>query len=348
MSNMTAVVYYGPGDIRIEQIPIPDYGENELFVKVDACAVCGTDLKSHRSGNPRIKAPLVMGHEFTGLIEKCGTRIEGFNIGDRVVMATSVSCGECLYCQKGWKNLCVNIAPMGFSYAGGMAEYTVIPERAITNGHVIKVPTNVTAEHATLAEPLSCAINAAANAHIQRGNKVVVLGAGPMGLMNVAVAKALGASKIILSEISEERRAQAGSFDIDILVNPEKEDLIEIVKNATDGYGADIAIVAAPAAYPQEMAVELVRKKGTVCLFASLPAGKEMLSINSRAVHYGEIMIVGSSDSTPENVEKAVEMISTGLLDADKLVTHILKFSDIFKAFELMIKGESLRVVLTP
>ena len=348
MSSMTGVVYHGPGNIKIEQITIPDFNEKELFVKVDACAVCGTDLKSYRSGNPRIKAPLVMGHEFTGLIEKCGCDVEGFEIGNRVVMATSVSCGECLYCRKGWKNLCENIAPMGFSYAGGMAEYTVIPERAINNGHVIKVPKNVSAAHATLAEPLSCAINSASNSRIQQGDTVVVLGAGPMGLMNVAVAKALGAGKIILSEISTERLRQAGDFGIDILVNPENENLADVVKNATDGYGADIAIVAAPAAYPQETAVELVRKKGTVCLFASLPAGKEMLSINSRTVHYGEIMIVGSSDSTPENVQQAIEMISTGILDADKLVTHTLKFDGIFNAFELMEKGESLRVVLTP
>jgi L-iditol 2-dehydrogenase len=348
MNSMTALVYHGPEDIRVEQIPIPKNNKNELLVKIDACAVCGTDLKSYRSGNPRIKAPLVTGHEFTGLIENLGSEVNGFEVGDRIVMATSISCGECLYCQKGWRNLCKNIAPMGFSYAGGMAEYTIIPERAIINGHVIKVPGNVSADHATLAEPLSCAINAASNAHIQLGDTVVVLGAGPMGLMNVAVAKALGAKKIILSEISEERRAQAAVFGIDILVNPESDNLVDIVKNTTDGYGADIAIVAAPATYPQEMAVELVRKKGTVCLFASLPAGKEMLSINSRTVHYGEIMIVGSSDSTPENVKQAVDMISTGILDADKLVTHTLKFDGIFKAFELMERGESLRVVLTP
>jgi L-iditol 2-dehydrogenase len=263
-------------------------------------------------------------------------------------MATSVSCGECYYCNKGWKNLCKNLAPMGYSYPGGMAEYVVIPERALKYGHAIKVPTTVPAKYAALAEPLSCAINAAANSRIQKGDIVVVLGAGPMGLMNAAVAKALGVDKIILSEISDKRLSQAKGFGLDALVNPEKENLAEIIKDFTEGYGADVVIVAAPAAYPQETAVELVRKKGTVCLFASLPAGKEMLSINSRTVHYGEIMIVGSSDSTPENVEQAVEMISSGILDADKLVTHTLKFDEIFKAFELMEKGESLRVVLRP
>jgi L-iditol 2-dehydrogenase len=229
-----------------------------------------------------------------------------------------------------------------------MAEYIIIPEQALKNGHAVKVPENVSAEHASLAEPLSCAINAASNSNIKEGDTVVVLGAGPMGLMNVAVAKALGAGKIILSEISDERLAQAAGFGIDILVNPKNDDLQKIVLDATDGYGADVAIVAAPAAYPQETAPGIVRKKGTVCLFASLPVGNEMLSMNSRTIHYGEINIVGSSDSTAEHVKKAVEMISEGKIDGDKLVTHTFGFEDIFKAFDLMVKGKSLRVVLKP
>jgi L-iditol 2-dehydrogenase len=158
----------------------------------------------------------------------------------------------------------------------------------------------------------------------------------------------LGASKIILSEISDERLLQAQGFEIDVLVNPQKTDLLEVVKENTEEYGADVAIVAAPAANPQETAVDLVRKRGTVCLFASLPVGKEMLSMNSRTIHYGEINIVGSSDSTPEHVERAVQMISDEKLPADKLVTHTMKFEEIFKAFEIMEKGESLRVVLKP
>jgi L-iditol 2-dehydrogenase len=112
---MKAVVYYAPGDIRVEDLPLPQAGPGELRVKVDACAVCGTDLKSYKHGNPRIKAPLAMGHEFTGLVETIGPGAEGFALGDRVVMATSVSCGQCRYCRMGFRNLCVDLAPMGFT-----------------------------------------------------------------------------------------------------------------------------------------------------------------------------------------------------------------------------------------
>ena len=346
--TMKAVVYYAPGDIRFEQIDVPVCGEGEIRVKIDACAVCGTDLKAYVSGNPRIRAPKVMGHEFTGIVDAIGNDALGFEIGDRIVMATSVSCGDCYYCKQGHSNLCVNIAPMGFTFEGGMAEYTVIPARGLEGGHAVKVPPSVPAEHAALAEPLSCAVNSCFNCDIQQGDTVVIIGAGPMGIMNACVAQQFGASKIILAEINKERLKQAEPFGFDLRVNPAKKDLAEIVMQQTGGLGADVVIVAAPAAKPQEDALSLVRKRGTVCLFASLPAGKSEITIDSRIVHYGEIKLVGSSDSTPEQVRKAVEMISSGCLKADNLASHVLPLDDVMKSFKLMESGKALRVVLKP
>ncbi len=347
-TEMKAVVYHAPGDVRVRTLPIPTCGEDEIRVKIDACAVCGTDLKAYLHGNPRMQAPIAMGHELTGLIDTVGSAVEGFAVGDRIVMATSISCGQCAYCRRGWNNLCVDLAPMGFSYHGGMAEYTVIPGRALANGHVIKVPTGVKAEHAALAEPVSCAVNAADNCNIQQGDTVVVVGAGPMGIINACVAREVGATKIILAEINQTRLDQAAPFGFDRLVDPANEDLAAIVREETAGIGADVAIVAAPAAAPQEQAVELVRKRGTVCLFASLPASNKQLSLDSRAIHYGELRVVGSSDSTPEHVRKAVELIAGGSLPAQRLATHVLPLDGILQAYELMQSGEALRVVLVP
>ncbi len=345
---MRAVIYHAPGDIRIEDIPVPECGEGELLVKIDACAVCGTDLKSFKHGNPRIKAPLVMGHEFTGLVDKVGAKVDGFDVGERVVMATSVSCGSCYYCGRGWKNLCADVAPMGFSYPGGMAEYVAIPARAVQNGHVVKTPAGMKAEHAALAEPVSCAVNSLQQCDIQDGDTVAVLGAGPMGLMNVCVARGLGASKIILSEINPDRLAQAEGFGCDILVNPAKQDLVKTILEATGGLGVDVVIVAAPAAQPQEIAVNLVRKRGTVCLFASLPVGANILSLDSRKIHYGELRVVGTSDSTPDHVRTAVDLLASGKIPGDKLASHVLGLDGIFEAYDLMVSGKALRVVLRP
>ena len=346
---MKAIVYHAPGDIRIEDIPKPVCGEGELLVRVDACAVCGTDLKSKLHGNPRIKAPLVMGHEFTGVIEEISPSAVGdWHIGDRIVMATSISCGECFYCRKGWRNLCADLAPMSFSYPGGMASHVSIPALALRGGHVIKVPQGVEAEHAALAEPISCAVNSLEQCHLQKGDCVLVIGAGPMGLLNAAVARACGAAKILLSEPNPLRRKQAEQFDIDVIIDPSSMDIEEIVRRETGGIGADIVIVAAPAAAPQEQALSLVRKRGTVCLFASLPAGKSVLNLDSRLIHYGELRVTGSSDSTPEHVRKAVELMVSRKIPLEKIASHRLPLEQIEEAFELMLSGESLRVVLIP
>ncbi|QGY46966.1 alcohol dehydrogenase catalytic domain-containing protein [Maribellus comscasis] len=345
---MKAVRFYAPGDVRVEEIPVPDCNPGEIRVKVDACAVCGSDFKTFRVGNPRMKPPITMGHEFTGIIEGIPEPISGFEKGDRIVMATSISCGECLYCKKGLTNLCINLAPMGFAYNGGMAEYVTIPQKAIANGHLIKVPEGIKAEHAALAEPLSCAVNSVFQSKIRTGDFVLILGGGPMAILNALAARESGASKIFMTELSAPRINQARLFDIDRIIDPSKENLKEIILEETGGYGADVVIVAAPAAAPQEESLGLVRKQGTVCLFASLPKGKSSLNIDSRLIHYNEIHLTGSSDSTAEHVKRAVEMLSSPGFPAEKLVTHIMGLGNINDAFELMEKGETLRVVLKP
>ncbi len=344
--HIKAVVFHAPNDMRVEQVPMPTCGEGEILAKVDACAVCGSDMKAFAVGNPRIKPPMTVGHEFTGVIEV--SKAPGYAPGDRVVMATSISCGECAYCKRGWNNLCAKLAPMGFSYPGGMAEYVVIPAIAVKNGHVVKTPKTMNAIHAALAEPVSCAVNSVENCSLQPGDVVVVVGAGPMGLINACVARACGAKKIILAEVNEMRLKQGEPFGVDVLVNPAKEDLAAIVKRETDGLGADVVIVTAPAAKPQEDALALARKRGTVCLFASLPQGKEMLTMNSRLIHYNELRVVGTSDSTPAQVARAVELMATGKIPADLLATHRMPLEGIHKAFEVMKTGEALRVVLVP
>jgi L-iditol 2-dehydrogenase len=346
--SMKAIVYHAPKDIKLETLDVPRCDEDQIRVKVDACAVCGTDLKSYLHGNPRIRAPQVIGHEFTGIVDTVGANTKDFTLGDRIVMATSISCGECFYCKNGLSNLCINLAPMGFAYPGGMAEFVTIPQTALTNGHVIKVPSTVKAEHAALAEPLSCAVNCAENCNIKTGDTVVIIGAGPMGIMNACVARNYGAEKIIISEVNPTRLKSAESFNFDILIDPAGGDLTQAVKDATNGVGADVVIAAAPAVEPQEKALTLVRKHGTVCLFASLPADRSTISIDSRTIHYGEIRLIGTSDSRPEHVAKAVDIIAAKTISVDKLASHIIDMENIFEAFDLMQAGNAMRVVLTP
>jgi len=345
---MKAVRFHAPLDVRVDEIPVPTINREEILIKVEACAVCGSDLKAFKLGNPRINPPIVMGHEFTGIIAETGKNTIGFNEGERIVMSTSISCGKCLYCRKGWTNLCVDLAPMGFRYNGGMAEYMVIPERAIKNGHLIKVADTLKPEYAVLAEPLSCAVNSIEQCEIEKGDTVLSMGAGPMGILNACAARHAGAGKIIMTEVNEARFRKAGEFVIDVLVNPEKEDLKTCILEETKGYGADAVIVAAPAASPQEEALSLVRKRGSVCLFASLPAGRSNLVIDSRLIHYKEIRLTGSSDSTSQQVKKAIGILDDPSSLSRNIVSHVLPLDKIKTAFEFMESGEALRVVLKP
>jgi L-iditol 2-dehydrogenase len=348
METMNAVVYHGRSDIRFEAVPLPRCGADELRVRIDACAVCGSDLKTFNNGNPRMKPPIVMGHEFSGLVETVGRDVKGFSEGERIVMATSVSCGECFYCRKGWSNLCANLNPMGFSYPGGMAEYVVIPSAALRNGHVVKVPPGLAPEHAALAEPTSCAVNCVENCGVSGGETVVVVGAGPLGILNLYVAREYGATKLILAQREGKRLVQARDFACDRLVNTTKESLAEVVLEETGGVGADVVIVAAPDTEAQEQALGLVHKKGRVCLFASLPVGKSMLSVDSRTIHYNEIIVTGASDSTPRQVEKAVSLLGREDFPREKIANPIMELRDINKAFQVMQEREGMRVVLKP
>jgi len=338
MQMIKAIEYHAPGDIRVSSVPMPQCADDEIRAKVDACAICGTDLKTFVHGNTRIKPPKIMGHEFTAVVETVGKNVEGFEIGQRIVMATSVSCGQ----------LCFDLRPMGFTYNGGMAEYVTIPAQALNNGHVIKVPEAVKPEHAALAEPVSCAVNACTNSNIKQGDTVLVTGSGPMGIINACVARHFGAEKIIVADTNPLRLDHAANFGFDLLINPGTEDLRGAVLDFTDQIGADIAIIAAPAKEPQQQALDMVRKRGTICLFASLPADNSILALDSRKIHYNEIRVVGSSDSTPAHVETAVELITTAKIPAEKIATHILDLEEILKGFDLMKSGQALRVVLKP
>ncbi|MDR1497491.1 MAG: alcohol dehydrogenase catalytic domain-containing protein [Puniceicoccales bacterium] len=346
---MKAVVFHAPGDVRVESVPVPVCGEDELLVSVDACAVCGSDLKAALSGNTRIKPPRVMGHEFTGIIVKKGRdAVGGFATGTRVVMATSISCGGCYYCQRGLGNLCVELAPMGFSYHGGMAEFVRIPARALANGHLVATPAEIPAELAALAEPVSCAVNSVARCAVTTGDTVLVIGHGPLGIMNACVARAAGAAKVIIAGRNKNRLRQCSQFPFDRIVNPAEEDLKRIVMEETNHLGADVVIVAAPDAAPQEQALELARKRGRIMLFASLPVGKNILHLDSRLIHYNELQVLGASDSTPTHVKTAIEILASGKFPFDKLITHQLPLDEIHRAFDLMRSGEALRVVLHP
>ena len=343
---MKAVRFYAQNDIRVEEIDIPMPETDGLLVKVDACAICGTDLKMYLKGNPRVKPPQTIGHEFVGEIVEVGKNADGFIVGDRITMATSISCGKCVVCRAGFTNRCENLTPVSYDYPGAFAEYIAIPPAGVAGGNVIKVPKTL-GDMAALSEPISCAINAQILAGVKRGDTVVVVGCGPLGAIHTQVAKANGATKVIVTEFSAERLKLATELGVDEVIDASKSDPVEEVMKLTDGIGADVIMVTAPAAVAQEQALSMARKGGMINLFASLPSGGSELKIDSRLIHYRELFISGASDSSPYHVDLAVKLLDKGLI-SEKVITHSLPIDKFIDGIMLMKECKGLKVLIKP
>ena len=343
---MKVVRYYGQEDLRVEEIENPKPEAGGLLVKVEACAICGTDLKAYFKGNPRIKPPQTIGHEFVGEIVELGSGTKGYTVGERVTMATSISCGKCDVCRAGYTNRCENIKPVSYDYPGGFAGYIAVPATGVDGGNVIKVSASL-GKMAALAEPTSCAINAQILAGVKMGDTVVVVGCGPLGAIHTQVAKANGATRVIVSERSPKRLALAEKLGVDEIIDASKVDPVDEVMKLTDGVGADVVIVTAPAAVAQEQALSMARKGGMINLFASLPSGASELKIDSRLVHYRELFISGASDSSPYHVELAVKLLNSGQISKE-IITHELPIDKFMDGLMLMKNEDGLKVLIKP
>lgn len=340
------VNYYAPGDVRIEAMTeIPKTGEGDVLVKIEACAVCGTDVKSFVSGNPRIKPPQVMGHELCGTIVEIGAKVDNYKVGQRVTMATTIGCGQCCYCKKGRTNLCRSAEAMGFHYPGAMAPYARIPEKAVRQGHLIDVG-DLDAAVASLSEPMSCAINDISRVPEEELENVLILGLGPLGMLHAVCVREKGVKNIVCVEFPGKRSDMAREMGFDKVFTPDEID--GKYKELTNGEGFDLVIITAPNNGVQGKAPMYARKGGYVSYFASLPVGSEMLDMNSRTIHYNELILYGTSDSTVKHVQAAVNLLRKNPDGFKPLITHVMPFEDFHKAMDEIKAGHAVKIVLVP
>lgn len=346
MSLAMKLVYYAPGDIRQEDQPsAPMPKKGEVLIKVEACAICGSDVKTFRLGNPRITPPRTMGHEFCGTIVSVGEQVDAYTVGQRVSMATTMGCGTCAECRMGKPNICVDLQAIGFHHDGAMASWVLIPERGVRGGNLIDVG-DLAPEVAALSEPTSCVVNSLSKLKGRGGRTILVIGLGPLGLIHGMMARDLGFETVIGAARPGKRfdSAQHFGFD-DIILSDAIPDAIE---RYTSKRGFDAVVVTAPSAEVQSAAPSYAAKSGAISLFAGLPTGSEMISINSRTIHYGEQMVYGTSDSTPEHVRMAVSWLRENTEKANKLITHHLPLSHFHEAMKTVIDRNALKAVLIP
>ncbi|MBE3592415.1 MAG: alcohol dehydrogenase catalytic domain-containing protein [Thermoanaerobacter sp.] len=348
---MKALRLYGPNDLRYEDIPIPEIKKGELLVKIHSCAICGSDLRNIKAGGSShgMTLPRVLGHEAAGEIVEIGQGVHGFKIGDRVLLSVTIPCGKCDYCLKGITNLCDNKKALSYEYDGCFAEYIAVPSQLVKTGGVIPIPDNVNYDAAAIVEPISCVLNGQELSQVGLNDTVVIIGAGPVGVFHAIIARILGAAEVIISEILEDRIEIVKKLNIaDRVINPQKEDFISNVLKVTKGQGADVVIVAAPSREAQEQALLVAKKRGRINFFGGLSKGNSYISIDSNLIHYKELFVHGTSDSTVIHMKKVLKLIEDGRINTSKLITTTFNISEYKEAFEFASSGKALKVIIKP
>ncbi len=352
---MRAAIWNGPGSMAVGTAPDAVCPEDGLLLRVLACGVCGTDVRSFYNGDRRIAAPWVLGHEISGEVLEIGPRAEaevaasGIAAGDAVHCISTLWCGRCRMCRGGAENLCLNGELMGFDHPGAYADRVAIPNIALKN--LFRIPDGLSPAHATFADPLSDVICGHKDIAIGLDDAVVVIGAGPVGTAHAALARLQGAGRVLMLE----RAARRLELARDILgderveyVDTELEDGGAAVSRATDGFGADVVIVACSSDVAQQQAMDMAAPRGRVLFFGGLPKGTTHIEFPSNVLHYKEVQVHGSYASRHRDQVAALDMLAADAGGIRSVVSDIIGLDETPDAFPRIRAGEALKVVVAP
>lgn len=339
---MRVAVYYGIGDIRIEEAPKPDVGTGELLVKMRACGLCGSDLMDWYL---RDRAPLVLGHEPAGVVVEVGPGVEDFEVGDRIFAHHHVACLNCHYCRKGDYTLCERFRETHLD-PGGFAEFFKVPRENVLID-TMKIPDGVSFEEATLIEPMACCIKGLRETGLQPGDSVAIVGAGPTGLLLLKLAKAFGGGGIFMTDLVDYRLRAAERFGATLALNPLKEDPVRAVREKTEGGGADVVVVTAPNLKALETGLDLCRRGGTLCVFAPTPPDV-YLRLSPHRIFFSEIKVVGSYSTSHLETRMALELMKNHRVEVGEFISHRFPLEEIGEAFKLASGDKNcLKIVIT-
>lgn len=344
---MKAAKLYGPGDFLVVECPIPEINEHEILLKTKCAAICGSDLRMIGNGYAGVDKdhPLTLGHEVAGIIEKTGAAVTEYQAGMRISVAPNMGCGICDYCIEGSTHLCPDYKAFGINMDGGFAEYMRIPEAAITQGNILKLADHVTMEEGAILEPASCVKNGQEQVEIKINDTVLVVGAGPIGIMHAMLAKTSGAGKVLVSDLSA-RRLEMAEKTVPGIIPVLSGQLEETVGKLTGGKGLDVCIAACPSAAIQEQSLRLMGINGRILYFGGLPAGKDQITISSNLIHYKQLRICGSTRGNVRQYRDIEKMVANGILKLNSLITASYDIGHIAEAVESARSGNELKTVI--
>jgi len=341
---MKVAMLYGPADVRIEARDIPPVGDGEVLARVRAALTCGTDVKTYKRGYALFKPPCPFGHEWAGDVVAVGKNVTKFKEGMRVVGHNTAPCGTCFYCKKGYPSMCENFKTN--LLLGAYAEYIKVPT-SIVDINLFEIPDEIPYKLAALLEPLSCVVYGVDQIGIQLGDRVVINGAGPIGLMFVGLAKIKGA-KVFSCDLSEERLSVAQKMGAGELINVSKvKDQVEAVQELTGGRGVDVAIEATGIPEVWEKTMYMARKAGKVLLFGGCKPGTS-ITVPTELLHYSQLTLKGVFHTTPSHVEIAFNLITHNIINTNLLVSDELPLDKIVEALKLHMNQEAIKVAVIP
>ena len=343
--QMTAAVLYGKEDVKIERVPIPPLEAGEVLVKVNVALTCGTDLKVFQRGYHArmIVPPALFGHELSGVIEEVGPGVRDFRRGMRVVALNSAPCGACFYCMKHQENLCEDL----LFNNGAYAEYIKIPRR-IVESNMLALPDDVTFESAAMTEPLACALRGLQETGADIGDTITIIGAGPLGLMLMQVAKLMGCDVVAVVK-RDEQVSEAKRFGADDVVHINKvKSPIEAVMHLTEGRGSDVVIEAVGRPQVWQWAVDMVRRGGAVNFFGGCASGTKV-ELDTNRLHYSELTLKATFHHTPESVRKAFALIAEKKIKSTDYVTGEAPLSKLKQVLQQMLeRGNQIKTAIIP
>ena len=346
---MRAAVYEGKGQVNVREVPVPAPGEGELLLAIEACSICGTDLRTYRHGDAKITPPRILGHEFCGRVVESRAPGAAVRAGDRVVMYIVILRGTDRWVEMGRANLSGHRATMSYHYDGAFAPYMKVPAEAVAQGDLFRVASDIPSDQMSLAEPLGCVMNAHSRLGVGPRDTVAVIGAGPIGIMHAVVARAQGAQRVYVVDSNPARAEMGKRFDIDgaLVARPDGGHREELAR-LTGGFGPDVVIVAVSSAAAQNDALQMAAKAGRVCFFAGLPKSDPVAPLDVNQIHYKELVVSGSYSETKRDFQAALALLESGRFPAGRIITHHLPLGRIAEGFRLMESGEALKVCIVP
>lgn len=345
---MLAAVLHRPEDLELVERPDPTPGPGEVVLDIEATTLCGTDLRllsgAKTSG---VRPDVVVGHEIAGRVSQVGEGVDPALVGRQATVSIVVSCGRCRACLADAEHLCEHLELIGYGIDGGLAEKMLVPARAMERGNLVLTPSELDPRLLALAEPVSCCLNGLGQYRVEAGDTMLVIGAGPIGLLHTQLARHSGAGQVIVANRGRERREAAERLGADCTIDPSEHDLLEVVHERTNGRGGDVVVVCIGVPELANVALQCAAPRGRVNFFAGFPKGSTA-QMDPNLIHYNELVVTGGSNARRRDVRRAVELLAAGAINLDEMVTDTFALRDVRQAYQALADRTGVKVAVVP